>query len=69
MNHSEITTKYTDELLELGERLADFLLSPSEIAHAEEVVKIKLSPNKRSVEFFKRVRTKGAVSADEPSTT
>jgi predicted DNA binding CopG/RHH family protein len=54
MKRNKGMANYTDEPIQLGARVADFLPSPAELAEAEEVVKITLSLSKQSVEFFKR---------------
>ncbi len=45
---------YTDELLEMGERVVDFLPPPSELAKREETVKITLEVTRESLDFFKK---------------
>jgi predicted DNA binding CopG/RHH family protein len=54
MKRNKEATNYTDEPIQLGGRVTDFLPSPAELAEAEEVVKVTLSLSKQSVEFFKR---------------
>lgn len=54
MKQNTLGVNYTDEPIELGERGSDVLPSPSDLARAEEVIKITLSLSKQSVEFFKR---------------
>ena len=44
---------YTDEPLEFGEEVRDFLPPPSELVLKEEQVKVTLSLSKNSIEFFK----------------
>lgn len=45
---------YTDEPLELGEAVVDFLPPPSKLVARPETVKITLDLNKESVDFFKQ---------------
>ena len=45
-------TDYTDEALDLGETLADFLPSPAELARAERKVKITIALSGDSLEYF-----------------
>jgi predicted DNA binding CopG/RHH family protein len=45
---------YSDEPIELGARIGDFLPSPTELAQAEETVKITIGLSQRSIDFFKR---------------
>ncbi len=54
MSKNKETIKYTDEPIELGERVPDFLPSPQELAEADEVVKITIALSKNSVAFFKQ---------------
>jgi predicted DNA binding CopG/RHH family protein len=54
MKRNKKMTSYTDEPIQMGARVADFLPSPAQLAEAEEVVKVTLSLSKQSVEFFKR---------------
>ncbi len=46
--------KYTDEPLGKIEVIADMLPSPEELAFREDTVKVTISLNKSSVDFFKR---------------
>jgi predicted DNA binding CopG/RHH family protein len=50
--------KYTDEPLGELRVVPDFLPSPSELAFREETVKITITLNKRSVDFFKSEASK-----------
>ena len=45
--------KYTDESLGEIEVIPDFLPPPDELAYREDGVKVTLSLNKKSVDFFK----------------
>jgi hypothetical protein len=54
MKRNKEIVNYTDEPIQLGARVPDFLPSPAQLAEAEEVVKVTLSLSKQSVEFFKR---------------
>jgi predicted DNA binding CopG/RHH family protein len=54
MNKNKETVRYTDETIELGERVPDFLPSPRELAEADEAVKITIALSKSSVAFFKQ---------------
>jgi predicted DNA binding CopG/RHH family protein len=50
--------KYRDEPLGNLKVIPDFLPSPSELAFREETVKITITLNKRSVDFFKEEANK-----------
>ena len=54
MSKNKEAVKYTDEPIELGERIPDFLPSPRELAEADEVVKVTIALSKSSVAFFKQ---------------
>ena len=45
--------EYTDENIEIGERVLDFLPSPAELARNEETAKITINLKRASIEFFK----------------
>ncbi len=45
--------KYTDEPIELGERVKDFLPSPSKLVKRSEMVKVTLELTADSLKFFK----------------
>jgi predicted DNA binding CopG/RHH family protein len=47
-------TKYTDEKLQMGERVVDFLPSPSKLVKRESTAKVTLELTERSLRFFKR---------------
>jgi predicted DNA binding CopG/RHH family protein len=47
-------TDYTDEPLQIGERVKDFLPPPSELVKREETVKVTLELTKRSIDLFKQ---------------
>ena len=47
-------TKYTDEKLRMGERVVDFLPSPSKLVKRESTAKVTLELTERSLRFFKR---------------
>lgn len=44
---------YTDEPLQFGERVADFLPPPDQLVKRDETVKITLEVTRESLEFFK----------------
>ena len=46
-------TIYTDEPLEMGERITDFLPPPSQLVKREATVKITLEVTQNSLDFFK----------------
>lgn len=46
-------TDYTDEPLQIGERVKDFLPLPSKLVKREETVKVTLELTRESVDFFK----------------
>ncbi len=46
--------KYTDEPMEMGERVPDFLPPPSQLMKRETTTKVTLELTKSSLEFFKR---------------
>ena len=46
--------KYTDEPLDDLKVIADFLLSPEELAFREETVKVTILLSKQSLEYFKQ---------------
>ncbi len=48
-------TDYTDEPLQIGERVKDFLPPPSELVKREETVKVTLELTRESVDFFKEL--------------
>ena len=54
MSKNREVVNYTDEPIELGERVRDFLPSPQELAEADEVVKVTIALSKSSVAFFKQ---------------
>lgn len=54
MSKNKEAMKSTDEPIEFGERVPDFLPSPRELAEADEVVKITIALSKSSVAFFKQ---------------
>lgn len=51
-------TKYTDEPMGEPKVIKDFLPSPDQLVLKEEKVKITISLNKSSVEFFKKAAKK-----------
>lgn len=53
--------KYTDEPMEMGERVKDFLPPPSKLVKREATAKITLELTKSSLEFFKRQAKKEQV--------
>lgn len=60
LNQDEV--HYTDESLEFGESVSDFLPSPDELAQAERRVKITISLSAESVEYFQCVADQHRVS-------
>lgn len=54
MSKNKETVKYSDEPIELGDRVPDFLPSPRELAEADEVIKVTIALSKSSVAFFKQ---------------
>ena len=46
--------KYTDEPMEVGEQVADFLPPPSKLVLREKTAKVTLELTQSSLEFFKR---------------
>jgi len=54
MNKNTKISEYTDEPLQMGERVADFLPSPQDLAEAGEVIKVTIALSKNSVDFFKQ---------------
>lgn len=46
--------KYTDEPLEIGERVKDFLPPPSQLVKREKRVKVTLELTEKSLVFFKK---------------
>jgi predicted DNA binding CopG/RHH family protein len=47
-------TDYTDEPLQIGERVKDFLPSPDKLVKREETVKVTLELTRESLDFFKQ---------------
>jgi hypothetical protein len=47
--------EYTDEPLQIGERVKDFLPPPSELVKREETVKVTIELAQESVDFFKQL--------------
>ena len=54
MNKKIKAPEYTDEPIQLGERVTDFLPSPAELAMADETIKVTITLSRRSVDFFKK---------------
>jgi hypothetical protein len=48
-------TDYTDEPLQIGERVKDFLPPPSKLVKREETVEVTLELTRESVDFFKQL--------------
>ncbi|MBI3796581.1 MAG: CopG family transcriptional regulator [Deltaproteobacteria bacterium] len=46
--------KYTDEPLQMGERVPDFLPPPAKLVKRETTAKVTLELTQSSVDFFKR---------------
>ena len=53
--------EYTDENIEIGERVLDFLPSPAELARNEETAKITINLKRASIEFFKSEAKKSGI--------
>ncbi|HEX7046113.1 MAG TPA: CopG family transcriptional regulator [Gammaproteobacteria bacterium] len=51
-------THYTDEPMNAGKRVKDFLPPPDELVFKEDSVKVTITLSKSSVEFFKREASK-----------
>jgi len=47
-------TRYTDEPMEIGEQVKDFLPPPGKLIRREKTVKVTLELTEDSVAFFKR---------------
>ena len=45
---------YTDEPIQIGRRVSDFLPPPHELVFKDKKVKVTISLTKRTVNFFKR---------------
>ena len=45
---------YTDEPLQIGEHVEDFLPPPSKLVEREETVKVTIELTRESLEFFKQ---------------
>ncbi len=54
-------TRYTDEPMEVGRVLADFLPPPERLAFKEDSVKVTISLSSKSVRFFKAEAAKRGV--------
>ena len=54
-------TRYTDEPMEVGRVLADFLPPPEHLAFKEDSVKVTISLSSKSVRFFKAEAAKRGV--------
>lgn len=46
--------KYTDEPMELGKRVKDFLPPPHLLVPKDDTIKVTLALSRRSVDFFKK---------------
>ena len=46
-------TRYTDEPMQLGRRLTNFLPPPDQLVFKDDAVKVTISLSSRSVNFFK----------------
>ena len=53
--------EYTDENIQIGKRVKDFLPSPAELAQEEETAKITINLKKASIEFFKNEAKKTGI--------
>ena len=53
--------EYTDEPVQIGERVADFLPSPAELAEMQETAKITINLSRSSIAFFKRESQKTGI--------
>ena len=54
-------TDYTDEPLQIGERVKDFLPPPSALVKREETIKVTIELTRESVDFFKQLALKEKV--------
>lgn len=54
-------TKYSNEPMKMGERVADFLPPPSQLVKKEPTVKVTLDLTRESVAFFKHQAAKQSV--------
>lgn len=48
-------TNYTDEPLQIGERVKDFLPPPSELVKREKTVKVTIELTQESIDIFKQL--------------
>ena len=55
------TIKYTDEPIELGATVKDFLPPPGELALRDKTIRVTLSLNEESVNFFKEEAQKEGI--------
>jgi hypothetical protein len=46
---------YTDEPLQIGERVKDFLPPPSQLVKREETIKVTIELTRESVDFFNQL--------------
>ena len=53
MSKKTTAAKYTDEPIQLGERVADFLPRPEELVLRNRGVKVTITLSQDSVDFFK----------------
>jgi predicted DNA binding CopG/RHH family protein len=53
MKKNKETVKYTDEPLEMGRRVEDFLPRPEELVFRPKGVKVTITLSEESVEYFK----------------
>jgi hypothetical protein len=53
MSKYKETVEYTDEPIQIGERVPDFLPPPEEIAKARTLVYISIGIDLKSLDFFK----------------
>lgn len=52
---------YSDEDIQIGDRIKDFLPSPSELAQNEETTKITINLKRASIDFFKDEAKKSGI--------
>jgi hypothetical protein len=54
-------TRYTDEPMQVGRVLRDFLPPPEQLVFKDDSVKVTISLSAKSVHFFKREAARGGV--------
>jgi predicted DNA binding CopG/RHH family protein len=54
MSKNRDTVEYTDEPVQFGKRVPDFLPPPEELAKADALVKVTIALSAESIDFFKQ---------------